>query len=123
MHHTQIKATPDTGCPTARQTDLDSMPPTEASISSESASGIRTSARHSRSINAGTRRKRDFASLGVKGTNGFTPEDRSAHLLNFWGAAEGGGERRMSTSVSSTQGRAGHKTPQAKLVPFGAWEC
>lgn len=44
---------------------------------------MRTKARHSPSKKWGTLRKRDLGGLGGNGRNGFTPEERSAHLLNF----------------------------------------
>lgn len=62
---------------------LESMLPTDASIRSDSATGIRTNAKQKPRTNLGTRRNRDLGGLGGKGTNGFTPDDRSAHLLNF----------------------------------------
>lgn len=62
---------------------LESMLPMDASIRSESATGIRTNAKQKPRTNLGTRRNRDLGGLGGKGTNGLTPDDRSAHLLNF----------------------------------------
>ncbi len=37
------------------------------------------------------RRKRDLGDRGGKGRKGFTPEERSAHLLNFWSRGVGVG--------------------------------
>lgn len=63
----------------------DNAPPMVAMPINERASGIRTNASTRPITNLRTLRNRDLGGLGGTGTKGFTPDDRSDHLLNFWG--------------------------------------
>lgn len=112
---------------------LDSTPPMPAKARNEIASGMRTSARQKPTRYPGARTSSDLGGRGGTGMKGFTPDDRSAHLLNFcrFPAAEGGrgrpkdGEGAGGTYESTHAGTphassaGGHLPRPAKAVGHG----